>query len=632
MKLFSKKYRVSPSDLNELNPEETLSDSTSVHTKIEMPISRSVFSILFVLIIAVFGIYMFNIFQLQIVNGDKLAISAKNVNSAKYFSVPVRGIIYDDKGRPLVENVPTFDLVAVSNEITKQKEGVLQESAGELSAILDMTADEIVELYATNKSKPIFNIKTHLSREEVLKLQDVSVQGFYLVYDSTRRYVTGPNSAHILGYTSKVSQEDIDNDPYYKLTDRVGRYGLENQYEKYLRGERRSLLLGRESIGENSSKPGNDLYISANMDVQEHLYQAFLANNVQHGAAVVQNPKTGEILGLISIPSFDGNLFESGLDGEKVQRLLDNPSRPLFDRAIAGKYSPGSTVKPLLALAGLKEKVITPNTQINATGSIVVRSVYDPSVTYTFNDWKVHGITDVRKAISDSVDVYFYALGGGYENIKGLGAEKVTQYYKTFLLDKPTGIDLPGEVQGFIPTPEWKEDTRGEQWYIGDTYNISIGQGDLQLTPIAINSYIGSIANRGKIMKPYLVRKITDQDGNVLNEFQPQVASVIPFDQDTINVVREGMRQTITSGTATLLNSLPVPVAAKTGTAQTGSSRTSGLTSLFTVFGPYEDPEVSMTILVEGISGSSQGTAIRVANSFLSWYFGSQQQASISQQ
>ena len=270
---------------------------------------------------------------------------------------------------------------------------------------------------------------------------------------------------------------------------------------------------------------------------------------------------------------------------------------------------------------------MTPATLVFANGSISVRSEVDPNVFYTFRDWKVHGWTDIKKAIADSVDVYFYSLGGGYGSIKeGLGIDRISAYLKGAGADKVTGIDLPGEISGLVPSKEWKKEVKGESWYVGDTYNTSIGQGDLGVTPVWLNTYIGAIANGGKLMKPYIVREIKNPDGQAIAEFSEQVLSQMPFDQNTMNVVRQGMRQTVLSGTATLLQDVPVALAAKTGTAQiTGR----GLNSLFTVFGPYDDPEIVMTVLVENIN-QSQGLAIKVANDFLLWYFGEYKKLGLS--
>lgn len=613
-----KEYKISLSEWDELKPEEALHDAGSGYNKMELPINRAVFNVLFFFIFAGAVFYLITIFKLQAIHGNEYLAAIENVNSLKYFSVPVRGVIYDSNDKPLVENVPNFSLLAITGELNRQKPEALEQSVAVLSSIINIPVDEINAQYQAKKNKAsFFYVKNDLSKEELIKIKDAKLAGFYGIYDASRHYLDGPATAHLLGYTARVDAEDMEKDFYYQMTDRIGRYGLEAQYEKILRGSRDNIMLNSSSQSPEDLKSGQNLHTSIDADVQRNLYEAMITNGVGRGAAVAQDPRTGAILGIVSLPSFDGNIFESG-QNDKIAKIFNNSLQPLFNRAISGKYSPGSTIKPLLAMAGLKEGVVTPQTVINATGSITVPSVYDPSVAYTFHDWKVHGLTDIKKAIAWSVDVYFYALAGGYGNIKGLGAEKTTGYYKTMLADLPTGIDLPGETTGFVPTPDWKKKTKNEPWFIGDTYNISIGQGDLGVTPIWINSYISSIANRGKIMKPYIVSKITDSSGKVLQEMVPQTVKDIPFDQSTIQVVREGMRQTITDGTAGLLNDLPVPVAAKTGTAQVVGLH--NLNSLFTVFGPYEDPTITLTILVENIQGG-QGAAIRVANTFLKWYF-----------
>ena len=289
-------------------------------------------------------------------------------------------------------------------------------------------------------------------------------------------------------------------------------------------------------------------------------------------------------------------------------------------------YAPGSTIKPLYALMGLTEKNITPATIIYAGGGIEIQSEADPAVVYTYRDWKVHGWTDIRKAIAWSVDVYFYALGGGYGDIRGVGIDTIERYLKMFLADKKTGIDLPSELAGFVPSKKWKKETKGEAWYVGDTYNISIGQGDLGVTPVWLNTYIGAIANGGSLMKPFIVKEIKNTQGKILAQFAERKLDQMPFDENTFDIVKQGMRQTILSGTATMLQDVPVALAAKTGTAQITGRR---LNSLFTVFGPYDDPEIVMTVLVESIN-QSQGLAIRVANDFLLWYFGEYKKSDLS--
>ena len=612
-------YKIPIEDIDDLKPEETLMDSMSDYSKMEMPIRRSVFNIFFIIIAALGLFYLSMIFKLQIINGQKFLNIVKNTNPGEYYSVPVRGLIYDRNSQPLVENIPIFSLVGLTRELIKEdKAKGLDASIVQLAEIIGISTESIKQNYIDNKNIILFLIKDSLTKEEILKIKELNPKGFYVVYDSVMHYTSVPATAHVVGYTAKVNQADIEKDAYYQPTDHIGRYGIEAQYESFLRGERTVISLKDETSNTGINESGNNIYLNIDNEIQKQIYQAMLTHGVQRGAAIAQNPKTGQILGIVSMPSFDNNVFESN-DRDKIKKVLESSQRPLFNRAIAGKYSPGSTIKPLLALAGLKENIITPSTTIMAKGSISVPSVFDPNVVYTFNDWKVHGLTDLKKAIADSVDVYFYALGGGYGEIRGLGINKIVNYFKAFMVDRLTSIDLPGEVSGLVPSPNWKRAIKGESWFIGDTYNISIGQGDLLVTPIWLNAYVGAIANGGHIMRPYIVDKITDTDGMVVKENGPQIMAEIPFDQDTIQIIKEGMRQTITSGTATLLNQLPVPVAAKTGTAQVSGR---GLNSLFIVFGPYDDPDISLTILVEDIQ-SSQGIAIRVANQFLSWYFSS---------
>lgn len=612
----NQKYRVALEDIEDLRPEETLMDAVSNHPKMEVPIDRSVFRAFFILVSLVLAVFMVTVFKLQVIHGTAFFNIVKNTNAGSLYSVPIRGIIYDRKGQKLVDNIPAFKLVALTQELKKQKQN-LDGIFNQLSNQIGIPSTQLKTDYTENIGRQVFTVKDGLTKEEVLKVKNLNLPGLYVIFDSVREYELGPAAAHVVGYTSKVLPTDVKNDGYYKPTDRIGRYGIEAKYEKILRGDHHLVSLNEEQASIDVARAGDSLTLNIDSDIQKKLYEAMMAVGVGRGAAIAQDPRTGAVLGMVSMPSFDSNVFESG-DDTKIQRILDDRSRPLFDRSVSGRYSPGSTIKPLLAGAGLTEGVVTPHTTIEANGSISIKSIYDPNVVYTFKDWKVHGLTDLRKSIADSVDIYYYALGGGYGPIKGLGADRVVNYFKTFLADTVLGIDTPGEVAGFVPSPEWKERVKKEPWFIGDTYNISIGQGDLSVTPLWLSTYVGSIAHNGTLMKPYLVQKVTDPDGKTVTENQPQVLAKIPFSPDTLRIVREGMRQTITSGTATMLNQLPVPVAAKTGTAQiTGH----GLNSLFIVFGPYENPTITVTILVEDIK-NSQGMAIRVANHFLSWYFG----------
>ncbi|HEY4506828.1 MAG TPA: penicillin-binding transpeptidase domain-containing protein [Candidatus Paceibacterota bacterium] len=626
--MISEKYRIKRFENEEIRPEETLFDSLSLHPILELPIGRQVFNFFYISVILIIGFLFLKSFQLQIIDGENYALIAKKNSSLSYSLTPLRGIIFDRNGVPMVENVPVFDVVVANKQLPNSlvdKELLIKR----LSESLELGVSELTNLFEENKDIGVSVVARDISKEKIASLKAASLKGVYVVANARRNYPAGPASAHLIGYTAQVSRDDLEKDPFFLINDRVGRLGLEAQYELELRGEHRFIDFLNEESGVDSgedSYAGNVLMTYIDLPVQKKLYESmvsvFAAGGVRRGAAIIQNPKNGEVLALVSLPSFDSNIFESSFlpdNSKKIEGILKNTDRPLLNRAVSGRYSPGSTIKPFFALAGLKEGIIDESTIIFADGGISIRSDVDPNFFYTFRDWKVHGWTDIKKAIADSVDVYFYALGGGYGPIKeGLGIDRIESYLKGALADQITGIDLPGEIRGFVPSKKWKKEEKGESWYIGDTYNISIGQGDLGLTLAWINGYIGAVANGGHIMKPIIASEVKNSNGEVKQKFESEIKSELPFGAYEIDLVRAGMRQTVTSGTASLLRGIPIPLAAKTGTAQISGR---GLNSLLTVFGPFDNPEISMTILVESIN-ESQGLAIRVANDFFSWYYG----------
>lgn len=623
--MLSDKYKVRRVNDEDISPEETLVDAMSSHASIEIPIGKGVFSIFIIGATLIFLFFAGKAFSLQITNGTKYAGIVKQSLAAQYTIPSVRGIIYDSKGIPLVENVPVYDIIITRGDFVKNS-SAFPASIQTLATSLGQSASDMQAIVDKNASNGIFVLEHDISKDQAVNITAARLPGVYVVPYAKRNYVLGTAGAHLVGYTSAISPEEFKTDTYEHPSERVGRAGLEASYDTYLRGEYQTVILGKNLEVQQLTPvaPGDSIVTTVDSDVQDHLYEImgtiFGQSGVARGAAIVQNVKTGAILGLVSMPSFDSNLFEGAQDKQaaaKIQNILTNRARPLFNRALSGLYSPGSTIKPLLAIAGLQEKIVTPSTLVYAGGSIQIPSEVDPSVTYTYHDWKVHGWTDIRKAIAWSVDVYFYALGGGYQDIRGLGIDTISRYLSMFHADQPTGVDLPGEATGVIPSKQWKKETKGEAWYVGDTYNVSIGQGDLSVTPLWLATYVSTIANGGSLMKPYVVQEIKDSTGKILKEQSPTTITKLSLNASALSVVREGMRQTITDGTAEMLQDLPVAVAAKTGTAQINK----GLNSLFIVYGPYGNPDISMTILVENIT-DSQSLAVRIAHDFLLWYFG----------
>jgi penicillin-binding protein 2 len=311
----------------------------------------------------------------------------------------------------------------------------------------------------------------------------------------------------------------------------------------------------------------------------------------------------------VSLPDYDPNDFASGLDPEEYDKLIYNKAEPLFNRAIGGMYPSGSIIKPFLASAALHEDIIASTTFLYTDGSISVPSKYDPSVIYTFNDWKNHGSVNMREAIAVSSNVYFYIIGGGYKGREGLGIERIKEYLSIFGWGKKTSIDLYGEADGFLPDPEWKRRERGEEWYIGDTYQASIGQGNLLATPLQVAASIASVANSGTLFVPHVVARIGD------DPYIPESKS-LPFSSHTLRVVQEGMRNAVLEGSSQILRDLPIAVAGKTGTAETGGEDTH---AWFAGFAPYENPELVIVVMME--DGGRATEAVYVARDILNIYY-----------
>jgi len=619
---MAKEYRVSIND-DVLTPEETLFDAGSELSDLERPIPSHVFRFMFwgiaVLLVVIFSVTVkFGVFEHT--HYATLAIQNRSSN----FSVPApRGIIIDATGQPLVKNIPSFDLVAVSKEIKP----ILKDQA-QLAAIakaLAISTDELTSRINTQLAgSSVFFVANDMTKDQVLAIQYLSPHGMYVVPDAARSYVDGSMFSQVIGYIGKVNKDDLTADPYYLSTDTTGRLGIEGQYEQYLRGNHGRLFFGDATNATNvDATTGDTVVLNINADLQRELYaqaKSILASGgLSRGAAIIQNPQTGAILAMVSFPTFDNNVFVNGLSQSQYQSIFNNPAKPLFNRVISGLYNPGSTIKPLMGLMGLQENIITPDTTIQDCVSISIPNPYDKNITYTYHNWRAdYGLFDLRRAIAQSCDVFFYTVGGGFGKIIGLGVEKIAHYLQSVFVSHPLGIDLAGEVSGFVPTPDWKLSNRGAPWYQGDTYNISIGQGDLLVTPLWLNTILSAIANGGTLYQPQVANHVVDVNGNIIKQIAPEVLGKMPFSDTNLAIVKSDMEETVISGTAGIFKDLPVKVGAKTGTAEVVKHQS--INSLFTAFAPADHPQISMTVLVEG-SASNQGYAIRIAHEVLKWYF-----------
>lgn len=640
-----KKYKLRNGDKTSIEPHEIFLDAETPNLsereeglKLETPIKNHVIRRLFYFSILVFLILLGRSFYLQILRYDYYYAKSEK-NASRVYQIPsLRGIIYDVKGNQLVFNEPAFDIVASPGEMPKDEEA-LGAAVEQIAAILGRGKEELqVVLNEAKGSKNPFILFSNIPRDAALALEARSADfpGFRVQQTGIRQYKEAGVLSHILGYLGKLNEPEIKNNPDYSPTDYIGKIGLEASYEKILRGKPGLLEVEVDSLGRPKRESviaepenGKNLVLSLDLDLQKKLYEELEKEakslKVARGAALAMDPRSGEILAMVSLPAFDANLFGRGISTEDYRKLIENSDKPLFNRAIAGTYPSGSVIKPLLASAALQENVISPEKTILSTGGINIINKYNNEVVYTFSDWKIggHGAVNVIKAIAESVNTYFYTIGGGYGDVKGLGVEKIKKYLELFGWGGALGIDLPGEKSGLIPDPQWKESVKGENWYIGDTYNISIGQGDIAITPLQATAAVVAVANGGVLYQPKFLKKIAISEGKPeeqkesFEEVKPKILKQGFISAKNLEIVRRGMREAVVSGSSRALFDLPVKAAGKTGTAQFAKNKTH---AWFSGFAPYENPEIVVTVLIEG-GGEGSAAAVPVAKEVLKWYF-----------
>ncbi len=547
--------------------------------------------------------------------------------------VPARGMIYDRQGRLLAENVPAFRL-----DVTPDKAGDIDELLAGLGQVIALDEDEIARFRRERKAGRGFMpiaLKLRLSDEEMaaFAVNRWRFPGVELQPYLTRHYPYGDLLAHVVGYVGRIDEDDLA-----KLGDgggalsHIGKTGVERSYEELLRGQVgyeqiETNVQGRalRTIGRVPARPGVDLRLSIDAELQRAAVAAF---GELEGTAVAMDPRTGEILALVSLPAFDPNLFVNGISHADFRALNDNPSRPQFNRAVLGGVAPGSTLKPFLALAGLDSGIRRPEDKTLSTGMF-----YLPGTSRGWGDSHRggHGWTDARKSIADSVNTYYYRLA------LDMGIARIDQYLTRYGFGQPSGIDLAGETSGILPNPAWKLKTRKERWFPGDTVNMSIGQGDWKVTPLQMVRGTGALADAGRLRHPHVVEARRDRfDAPWAPLSQPEPAAISER-ADHLQVVREGMVATVhgPGGTARPIGvGIPYRIAGKTGTAQVVSRRGTAAVNprslpmhlrhraLFIGYAPADDPQIAVAVAVEG-GGYGASTAAPIARAiFDAWLLG----------
>ncbi len=620
----------------ELEPQDVLLDSLAQEKqeerfnerKLEVQLSSKISKYLYACFLVLVTAFLLQAFYLQVFAGKEMQELAQKNTLRVLSRTPNRGVMYDQDMVRLVGNLASFDFVCDKRDVPESREGK-EELLRELSSVFHRPFEELKKDFDKTPSPEIL-IKEHISHEELVlaETRRTEFQGCYVDETIAREYVEGKNFSHLVGYTAKTSPDELRNLQDYSVVDQIGKTGIEKAYEDRLRGVPGKTIVERDSSGaaigapkQIPGVPGQSVVLWLKSGLQKHLVsslgQVFADTGARKGAAVALDPKTGGVLALVSLPAFDNNLFSQGVSAGAWAALLKDPSDPLFNRAISGIGFPtGSVIKPLVALGALEEGVITEDTSIFAPFEICVWNKYAKQ-DECFKDWKFHGQSDVKRAIAESVNTFFYIIGGGYENYRGLGAEKIKEYLELFGWGKPTGIDIPEEGRGTLPVFD-------RNWRLGDTYHLSIGQGPFAITPLQVASAFVAIANKGTLLEPQVVQKFLDKDKRLVEETHPQVVQSNFADPKNIEIVREGMRQTVTAGSATgFLDHLPVKAAAKTGTAQTGRKTADGKDYLYSwtvAFAPYDNPEIVLVAVVENIR-EGQVAALPVVRDALEWYF-----------
>jgi len=591
-----------------------------------------------VLIFALFGILTLQLVRMQVFEADRYQAKAENNRLRELQVLPLRGLIYDRNGTPLVQNVANYTAIITPADLpTKNEEEVFDR----LSEVLKMSSQDIAQKVREKRENgnpyEAVVIKDELDRDTALILKELTpnLPGVELQVEARRSYPTGELTADVVGYVGRISEEEYASlQPRgYILNDQVGKTGVELTYEDVLRGTPGKELAEVDASGRQmdvldtrAAQSGQSVTLTIDLDLQRKVTDALreFMGTSDNATAVVMDVRSGEILAMVSLPGFDNNLFSRAISQQELDALLSQPGKPLVNHAIAEMYAPGSTFKTITGLAALQEGVAKTDTVITSKGYITVANEYNPDIVYYFRDWAVLGPLDFYRGVAMSSDVYFYYLAGGKadEGFRGLGEERLARYARFFGLGEASGVDLPGESPGLVPDAQWKERNWGEAWYVGDTYSFGIGQGYLALTPLQLVNAVATIANGGDLLRPRLVQEIQDDHGNTVATFGSEVRRQVPVSSDYLAVMREAMRQSVDSGVASSAAVPGLAIAGKTGTAEFGEQHADGKYDThgwFVGFAPFDNPQIAVVVFVER-GGGFQNAAPAAARIF-DYYF-----------
>ncbi len=650
------------------------------------------FKAIYVLLGLILVIYVIRLFSLQIINGKTYLAQAEENRLSGISVSTTRGNIYDRNGIVLAQNVASYDVVITPAYLPTDL-GTTENIFRELSALIDIPVTngvindttvkfftpcqtefgikEIVLIGDTNEPFSPVKIACNVSQEIAMTIRqkEGEWQGVGVAVQQVRQYPTGNMTSEVIGFLGPITAEDEDyyvDRGFVSRTDKIGFAGVERELNDILMGKNGSRLIEVDNAGKEirdvqppvEAVPGHNVTLTIDSRLQSaarsiligelDFWNTYLNRILSlNGVIIAMNPKTGEVLAMVSYPNYENNRLERIIPEYYYNQLATDPLKPMLNYAISAEQPPGSVYKIVASIGALNEKVVTPEQQLECPGTISVIQKYSPNDPGTIRlfygyDRAGHGICDFIKGFRLSDNVYFYKIGGGFNDEvpgNGLGAFRLAEYAKALGYGRYTGIELPGEVDGLVPDPTWKRIYRAENWATGDTYSTAIGQGYVLATPMQTITSFAILANDGKFMQPTIIKDITDDQGNIIKPFEPELVWDITKDP-LINVldgnnkptgekivvepwvvakVKEGMRQVVVDGTITkevLFVGENIPSAGKTGTAEYCDNVAQAKNicqqeswpthSWYVGYAPYDDPEIIVLAFVyNGGEGAS---------------------------
>lgn len=550
------------------------------------------------LVVVLLGI---RLWHLQIREGPYYRDLSENNRTRQVLLEPARGLIFDRHGVLLANNVPSFSLYVILEDV-KDRELLVKQ----LADLLGLDPVLVRKKLAAKGSKLLpRKIKDRMTLRDATLVEShrLDMPGVMIQVESQRNYPGGITAAHILGYVGEISGEQLEKPEFLDLHQGsiVGQYGVEKSYDRHMRGVAGQKNVEVDAVGHEKKatvveKPqaGNDLYLTIDARLQK-VAEDLLGE--EHGAIVALDPNSGDILAMASRPAFDPNVLSRELTAKQWVEIVQDEGRPLNNRASQGQYPPGSTFKIPMAIAALETKTMSPSSTVFCNGGYQFGK-------RLYHDWKAggHGYVDLHNALVHSCDVYFYTLG------QRMGIDVMAEFGRDFGLGKVTGVELPSERSGIMPSTEWKQKAKNEQWLPGETISAAIGQGYVTVTPLQMASLIGTVANNGINYRPRLVQAIMDRMTGNLQEMPAVPRGKLNVKAETFRLVKEALADVVTKGTATRAKSSLVTIGGKTGTAQVAALRTGPEESIpkkfrdhawFVAFAPVESPKIAVAVIGE---------------------------------